>query len=196
MKESLSPVKVGAPEDFSSFTGPVINDKAFKKITTAIDSANKDSQLENIVGGTYDGSKGLFIEPTIYSAKTLDHPLFDQELFGPVLVAYVYPDAEYDALLEKIDTQGGGLALTGAIFASDQKVIRKTEDCLRYAAGNFYTNCKTTGAVIGQQSFGGARGSGTNDKAGSAGMLMRFVAPRTLKEEYHKLEDVLYPHNY
>ena len=113
-----------------------------------------------------------------------------------MLVAYVYPDAEYDALLEKIDTQGGGLALTGAIFASDQKVIRKTEDRLRYAAGNFYTNCKTTGAVIGQQSFGGARGSGTNDKAGSAGMLMRFVAPRTLKEEYHKLEDVLYPHNY
>ncbi|THW34019.1 delta-1-pyrroline-5-carboxylate dehydrogenase 1 [Aureobasidium pullulans] len=196
MKDSLSPVKVGAPEDFSSFTGPVINDKAFNKITTAIDSANKDSQLEKIVGGTYDGSKGLFIEPTIYSAKTLDHPLFDQELFGPVLVAYVYPDAEYDALLERIDTQGGGLALTGAIFASDQKVIRKTEDRLRYAAGNFYTNCKTTGAVIGQQSFGGARGSGTNDKAGSAGMLMRFVAPRTLKEEYHKLEDVLYPHNY
>jgi 1-pyrroline-5-carboxylate dehydrogenase len=113
-----------------------------------------------------------------------------------VLTAYVYPDAEYDSLLTSIDQQGGGFALTGAIFASDQAVIRKTEDRLRYAAGNFYTNCKTTGAVIGQQSFGGARGSGTNDKAGSAGMLVRFTAPRTLKEEYHKLKDVLYPSNY
>ncbi|KAI5235374.1 delta-1-pyrroline-5-carboxylate dehydrogenase 1 [Aureobasidium subglaciale] len=196
MKHSLAPVKVGDPEDFNSFTGPVINDKAFKKITAAIGAANEDTQLETIVGGTYDGSKGLYIDPTIYSAKSLDHPLFDQELFGPVLVAHVYPDAEYDLLLDTIDKQGGGLALTGAIFASDQSVIRKTEDRLRYAAGNFYTNCKTTGAVIGQQSFGGARGSGTNDKAGSAGMLMRFTAPRTLKEEYHKLNDVLYPSNY
>ncbi|KAI5263422.1 delta-1-pyrroline-5-carboxylate dehydrogenase 1 [Aureobasidium subglaciale] len=196
MKHSLAPVKVGDPEDFNSFTGPVINDKAFKKITAAIGAANEDTQLETIVGGTYDGSKGLYIDPTIYSAKSLDHPLFDQELFGPVPVAHVYPDAEYDLLLDTIDKQGGGLALTGAIFASDQSVIRKTEDRLRYAAGNFYTNCKTTGAVIGQQSFGGARGSGTNDKAGSAGMLMRFTAPRTLKEEYHKLNDVLYPSNY
>jgi 1-pyrroline-5-carboxylate dehydrogenase len=99
-------------------------------------------------------------------------------------------------LSTKIDQQGGGFALTGAIFATDQAVIRQTEDRLRHAAGNFYTNCKTTGAVIGQQSFGGARGSGTNDKARSSGMLARFTAPRTLKEEYHKLSDVLYPSNY
>lgn len=195
MKEELSHVKVGAPEDFTSFTGPVINEAAFNKITTAIDAANKDDRLERIVGGTYDGSKGLYIDPTIYAAKTLDHELFDRELFGPVLVAYVYPDAEYDSVLTAIDKQGGGFALTGAIFATDQEVIRKTEDRLRYAAGNFYTNCKTTGAVIGQQSFGGARGSGTNDKAGSSGMLVRFTAPRTLKEEYHKLNNVLYPSN-
>ncbi|KAI4725546.1 delta-1-pyrroline-5-carboxylate dehydrogenase 1 [Aureobasidium sp. EXF-10728] len=196
MKASLSLVKVGAPEDFSSFTGPVINDAAFKKITGIIDAANKDDRLETIYGGTYDGSQGLYIEPTIYAAKTLDHELFNKEIFGPVLTAYVYPDAEYDSLLTSIDQQGGGFALTGAIFASDQAVIRKTEDRLRYAAGNFYTNCKTTGAVIGQQSFGGARGSGTNDKAGSSGMLVRFTAPRTLKEEYNRLNDVLYPSNY
>ncbi|KAH0039922.1 delta-1-pyrroline-5-carboxylate dehydrogenase 1, partial [Aureobasidium melanogenum] len=196
MNKELSHVKVGAPEDFTSFTGPVINKAAFDKITAAIDEANKDSRLDRIVGGTYDGSKGLYIDPTIYAAKTLDHELFNKELFGPVLVAYVYPDAEYDSLLTAIDKQGGGFALTGAIFATDQEVIRKTEDRLRYAAGNFYTNCKTTGAVIGQQSFGGARGSGTNDKAGSSGMLVRFTAPRTLKEEYHKLYEVLYPSNY
>lgn len=195
MKKNLSQVKVGAPEDFGSFTGPVINDKAFNKIRAAIDKANNDSNLERIVGGTYDNSKGFYIDPTIYVAKTPDHELFDQELFGPVLVAYVYNDAEYDSLLDSIDKHGGNFALTGAMFATDQAVIRKTEDRLRYAAGNFYTNCKCTGAVVGQQPFGGARGSGTNDKAGSAGMMMRFTAPRTLKEEYHKLNDVLYPSN-
>lgn len=195
MKRELSQVKVGPPEDFSSFVGPVIHKGAFAKITKAIDAANKDSQLECVTGGQYDSSKGLFIEPTIYRAKSLEHPLFNQELFGPVLVAYVYPDAEFDSVLNAIDKQGGGFALTGAIFANDQAAIRHAENRLRYAAGNFYTNCKTTGAVIGQQSFGGARSSGTNDKAGSANMLMRFTAPRTLKEEYHTLDSVLYPSN-
>ena len=195
MKQELSKVEVGTPEDFKSFTGPVINQAAFDKITKAIDESNRDSRLELTVGGKYDGSKGYFIEPTIYSAKEVDHPLFDRELFGPVLVAHVYPDAEFDQILTKIDQQGGGFALTGSIFATDPAAIRKAEDRLRYAAGNFYTNCKTTGAVIGQQSFGGARGSGTNDKAGSANMLMRFTAPRTLKEEYNHLDSVLYPSN-
>ncbi|KAJ9642798.1 hypothetical protein H2204_002446 [Knufia peltigerae] len=195
IKAELSNVKVGPPEDFESFTGPVINQAAFTKISKAIDAANQDGQLELIVGGHHDSTKGFYIEPTIYNARTLDHPLFDQELFGPVLVAYVYPDAEFDALLETIDKQGGGFALTGAIFANDPAAIRKAENRLRYAAGNFYTNCKTTGAVIGQQSFGGARSSGTNDKAGSANMLMRFTAPRTLKEEYNTLDSVLYPSN-
>lgn len=195
MKKELSQVKVGAPEDFGSFVGPVIHREAFDKISKAIDAANKDDRLELIAGGSYDSIKGFYIDPTIYSAKTLDHPLFDQELFGPVLSAYVYPDAEFDSLLTSIDRQGGGFALTGAIFANDITAIRKAEDRLRYAAGNFYTNCKTTGAVIGQQSFGGSRSSGTNDKAGSANMLMRFTAPRTLKEEYHTLDSVLYPSN-
>ncbi|KIW90176.1 1-pyrroline-5-carboxylate dehydrogenase [Cladophialophora bantiana CBS 173.52] len=169
--------------------------QTFNKVTRVIDAANTDSRLELVAGGRYDGSKGFFIEPTVYSAKTLDHPLFDQELFGPILVAYVYRDADFDSLLAKIDQQGGGFALTGSIFATDPVAIRSAEDRLRYAAGNFYINCKTTGAVIGQQSFGGARCSSTNDKAGSANMLMRFTAPRTLKEEYHSLDSVLYPSN-
>ncbi len=195
MKHELSAVKVGPPEDFDNFLGPVINRAAFDKITKAIDSANKDSRLERVIGGTYDGSKGLFIDPTIYVSKTPDHPLFEQELFGPVLAAHVYPDAEFDNVLDTIDKQGGGFALTGAIFSNDQGAIRKAENRLRWAAGNFYTNCKTTGAVIGQQSFGGSRASGTCDKAGSANLLMRFTAPRTLKEEYNKLDDVIYPSN-
>ena len=195
MKRELRAVKVGPPEDFENFLGPVINKAAFHKITKAIDSANQDSQLEKVVGGTYDGSKGLFIDPTIYVSKTPDHPLFDRELFDPVLVALIYPDAEFDNVLDIIDKQGGNFALTGAIFANDQLAIRKAENRLRWAAGNFYTNCKTTGAVIGQQSFGGSRGSGTCDKAGSVNLLMRFTAPRTLKEEYNKLDNVMYPSN-
>lgn len=166
-------------------------------MTSAIDQANSDPSLETIVGGTYDGSKGYFINPTLYASKTGEHELFNKELFGPVLVAYVYPDAEFDnGLLQKIDQQGGGFALTGNIFARDQKAIRKAEDELRYAAGNFYENCKITAAVIGQQTFGGSRSSGTCDKAGSVGLLQRFVAPRTLKEEFRPAESVLYPHNY
>ncbi|KAI4093619.1 MAG: hypothetical protein L6R37_007365 [Teloschistes peruensis] len=195
MKQELSAVKTGPPEEFENFLGPVINQAAFTKITKAIDSANNDSQLERVIGGTYDGSRGYFIEPTLYATRTPDHPLFDQELFGPVLIAYVYPDAEFDQVLDEVDRQGGGFALTGAIFASDQAAIRKAEDRLRWAAGNFYVNCKTTGAVIGQQTFGGSRASGTNDKAGSVGLMLRFTAPRTLKEEYNKLDNVMYPSN-
>lgn len=195
MNEELRRVTIGPPDDFGAFTGPVIDRKAFARVTKAMDEAKKDDRLHTIVGGTYDGSKGYFIDPTIYVSDTIDHPLFDQELFGPVLIAYVYPDADFESTLDAIDKQGGGFALTGAIFANDQSAIRKAENKLRYAAGNFYTNCKTTGAVIGQQSFGGARGSGTCDKAGSSGLLLRFTAPRTLKEEYNKLEEVLYPSN-
>ncbi|RMZ77463.1 hypothetical protein DV738_g4370, partial [Chaetothyriales sp. CBS 135597] len=195
IKAELSRLKMGPPEDFTNFIGPVIHQASFTKVTKAIDEANADSRLELIAGGKYDGAKGYYIEPTLYRSSTLDHPLFDRELFGPVLVAYVYEDGEFDSLLDTIDKQGGGFALTGAIFANDPVAIRQAENRLRYAAGNFYTNCKTTGAVIGQQSFGGSRSSGTNDKAGSVNMVMRFTAPRTLKEEFHTLPEVLYPSN-
>lgn len=141
MKQELARIKVGPPEDFSAFTGPVIDEKAFKRVTKAIDEANKDERLEKIVGGTYDGGVGYFIDPTIYATRDPNHKLLDTELFGPVLTAYVYPDAEFDSTLDLIDRQGGGLALTGNVFANDQQAIRKAEDRLRYAAGNFYVNC-------------------------------------------------------
>ncbi|KPI35114.1 Delta-1-pyrroline-5-carboxylate dehydrogenase, mitochondrial [Cyphellophora attinorum] len=195
LKQHLGDIKMGDPEDFSNFLGPVINQSAFDRITGVIKAANEDSRLTRVAGGSFGGSRGYYIEPTVYLSSTLEHELFDRELFGPVLVAYVYEDAEFDALLSTIDKQGGGFALTGAIFANDPVAIRKAEEKLRYAAGNFYTNCKTTGAVIGQQSFGGARSSGTNDKAGSADSLRRFVSPRTLKEEFNRLDTVLYPSN-
>ncbi|KAL8819156.1 MAG: hypothetical protein Q9223_002359 [Gallowayella weberi] len=195
MKRELEAVKVGPPEEFENFLGPVINQAAFDKITKAIDLANQDNQLERVLGGNYNGSKGYFIDPTIYVSKSPNHILFERELFGPVLVAHVYPDAEFDKVLDMVDRQGGNFALTGAIFSNDQAAIRKAENRLRWAAGNFYVNCKTTGAVIGQQSFGGSRSSGTCDKAGSANLLMRFTAPRTLKEEYNKLDSVMYPSN-
>ncbi|KAI4717039.1 pyrroline-5-carboxylate dehydrogenase [Aureobasidium sp. EXF-10727] len=195
IKKEVEPIKVGPPEDYENFLGPVIHKGAFDKITKIIDKANGDSKLQNVFGGTYDGSKGHFIQPSLYVANTLDHELFDQEIFGPVLVAYVYPDQEFEQVMAKIDTQGGGFALTGAIFANDREILRQAEDTLRYSAGNFYINCKTTGAVIGHQSFGGSRSSGTNDKAGSANALMRFTSPRTLKEEMIPLQSVLYPSN-
>ncbi|KAH7160355.1 Aldehyde/histidinol dehydrogenase [Dactylonectria estremocensis] len=195
LKTELDGVKVGAPEEFENFYGPVIHRGSFDKITKVIDRANADKGLERVYGGSYDGSNGFFIQPTVYLAKSLDHQLFEEELFGPVLTVHVYEDADFDQLLGKIDQQGGGFALTGAIFASDRTVVQQAEDRLRYSAGNFYVNCKTTGAVIGQQSFGGGRSSGTNDKAGSANLLMRFTSPRTLKEEFGPLESVLYPSN-
>ena len=195
MKQELTKIKTGPPEDFTSFTGPVIDRKSFTKITKALDSANADPDLTKITGGTCDDSKGFFIDPTIYVSKRPDHPLFETELFGPVLVAYVYPDADFESVLDTVDQHGGGFALTGAVFSNDQQAIRLAENKLRYAAGNFYINCKITAAVIGQQTFGGSRSSGTCDKAGSSNLLMRFTAPRTLKEEYNKMGDVLYPSN-
>ena len=195
MNRELEVVKMGPPEYFQNFIGPVIDRNAFSKSTQAIDEANQDDAVELITGGKYDGSKGFYIEPTIYRTKVEDHKLLNEELFGPVLAASVHPDHHFDSVLDRVDRQGGGFALTGAIFAQDPLAIRKAEDRLRYAAGNFYTNCKTTGAVIGQQSFGGSRASGTCNKAGSTNLFMRFTASRTLKEDYTKLGSVLYPSN-
>lgn len=195
MKEEMQLVTVGQPEDYSAFLGPVINQQSFQKISQAIDEANKDPDIECVIGGTYDGSEGYFIQPTMYVARKPDHWLFNRELFGPVLGVYIYPDDHFEELLTDIDQQGGGLALTGAIFARDQRIVELAERKLRYAAGNLYVNCKTTAALIGQQTFGGSRSSGTNDKAGSENLLMRFVSPRTLKEEFGPLDTVLYPSN-
>ncbi|KAH7130744.1 delta 1-pyrroline-5-carboxylate dehydrogenase-like protein [Dendryphion nanum] len=190
-------LKVGDPTEFSNFIGPVIHEASFKKLSGVIDEAKNDSELELIVGGKYDSSKGYFIHPTIYHTTNPNHPLLSRELFGPVLVVHVYDDASADSfekILKQID-ETSEYALTGAVFAKDRETIRFAENKLRNAAGNFYVNCKCTGAVVGQQPFGGSRASGTNDKAGSANLLSRFVNVRAIKEEFLATEKVTYPSN-
>jgi 1-pyrroline-5-carboxylate dehydrogenase len=190
-------LKIGEPSDFSNFIGPVIHEASFKKLSGVIDEAKNDSELELLVGGKYDSSKGYYIHPTVYKTTNPNHPLLSRELFGPVLVAYVYDDAAPDAfakIIKQIDDTSE-YALTGAVFAKNREVIKFAEEKLRNAAGNFYINCKCTGAVVGQQPFGGSRASGTNDKAGSANLLARFVNMRAIKEEFLPTEKVTYPSN-
>ncbi|KAL1642460.1 1-pyrroline-5-carboxylate dehydrogenase [Diplodia intermedia] len=193
----VSALKIGDPADFSNFCGPVIHEASFKKLSGVIDEAKNDSDLELIAGGKYDGSKGYFIHPTVYATSNPAHPLLSRELFGPVLVAHVYDDAAPDSFSKICQTidRTTSYALTGAIFAQDREAIRFAEEALRNSAGNFYVNCKSTGAVVGQQPFGGARASGTNDKAGSANLISRFVSMRSIKEEFLPLEKVPYPSN-
>ncbi|PGG99359.1 1-pyrroline-5-carboxylate dehydrogenase [Helicocarpus griseus UAMH5409] len=192
-------LKTGPPEDFGNFIGPVIHEVSFKKLAGVIDAAKNDSGLELIVGGTYDGSKGYFIQPTIYVTKDPHHKLMSTELFGPIVVVYVYDDtkAPGEAFKNICETINGTseYGLTGSVFSVDRDAIRYAEEVLRNTAGNFYINCKSTGAVVGQQPFGGARMSGTNDKAGSAAILSRFVSMRSLKEEFSPLSKTIYPSN-
>jgi 1-pyrroline-5-carboxylate dehydrogenase len=192
-------LKVGDPLDYSNFIGPVIHAGAFKRLSSVIDEAKSDSDLELLIGGRYDDSKGYYIHPTIYQTKKPNHPLMARELFGPILVVYVYDDkAEpakaYTDICKTIDSTSE-YGLTGAVFASDREAVRFAEDSLRNSAGNFYINCKCTGAVVGQQPFGGARASGTNDKAGSATILSRFVSMRAIKEQFVSDTKVEYPSN-
>lgn len=190
-------LRVGEPSDFTNFCGPVIHEASFTKLARTIDEANKDPELELLAGGSYDSSKGWFVQPTIYRTSNPDHPLLSRELFGPVLVVYAYPDAteaDFAAIARKIDTTGE-YGLTGSVFAQDRDAVVRAGDALRNAAGNFYINCKSTGAVVGQQPFGGARASGTNDKAGSANLLSRFVSLRSVKEEFVPTYSVPYPSN-
>ncbi len=190
-------LKVGEPSDFSNFIGPVIHEASFKKLSGVIDEAKNDKELELLVGGKYDSSKGYYIHPTIYQTTNPNHPLLSRELFGPILVTYVYDDASPSALSDIIKTidDTSEYALTGAVFAKDREIIKFASDKLRNSAGNFYVNCKCTGAVVGQQPFGGSRASGTNDKAGSATLLARFVNMRSIKEEFLPTEQVAYPSN-
>jgi 1-pyrroline-5-carboxylate dehydrogenase len=158
-------LKIGPPDNFANFIGPVIHEASFKKLSSTIDEAKNDKDLELVVGGTYDSSKGYFIHPTIYKTNNPNHALMSKELFGPIIVVYVYDDASKDAFGDmcKIIDETSEYALTGAVFAKDRNALRFAEDALRNAAGNFYLNCKSTGAVVGQQPFGGARASGTNE---------------------------------
>lgn len=188
----LATLKMGPTEDFSNFVNAVIDEKSFDKLATYIDEAKKDGNVEIIAGGNYNKSKGYFIEPTIIVAKDPKYVTMCEELFGPVLTLFVYEDNDFEKTLELIDTTSN-YALTGAILAQDRYVLEQATIALRNAAGNFYLNDKCTGAVVGQQPFGGARGSGTNDKAGSMINLLRWVSPRTIKETFDPPKDYRYP---
>lgn len=187
----------GAPREHTNFVGPVIHEASFKKLSGVIDAAKDDSELELLVGGKYDSSTGYFVQPTIYITTNPSHKLLSTELFGPILTTYVYDDSAPDAFASAcaIVDSTSEYGLTGSVFAKDRAAIRFAEDALRNAAGNFYINCKSTGAVVGQQPFGGARASGTNDKAGSQNLMTRFVSMRSIKEEFNPTIKVLYPSN-
>lgn len=190
--EDLDSMKMGGVEDFSNFVNAVIDEKSFDKITGYIDRAKQAPHVEIIAGGKYDKSVGYFIQPTVLVVQDPMYPTMQEEIFGPVLTIYVYHEDHFDTTLELVD-QTSPYALTGAIFSQDRYAIELASQKLKNAAGNFYINDKPTGAVVGQQPFGGARASGTNDKAGSMINLLRWVSPRTIKETFVSPTDYRYP---
>lgn len=183
---------MGSPEDFTNFINAVIDERAFDKISGYITQAKEDKDASVIIGGGFDKSEGYFIEPTVIQAKKADYTTLCEEIFGPVLTIYVYADKQYEKILETVDSTSP-YSLTGAIFSKDRAGVQMAFEKLRNAAGNFYINDKPTGAVVGQQPFGGARASGTNDKAGSILNLYRWISPRTVKENFVPPTDYRYP---
>jgi len=190
--EDVKSFKMGGPEDFRNFVNAVIDEVAFEKIASYIDHAKNDPTCEILVGGNYDKSVGYFIEPTVILTSDHQYKSIQEEIFGPVLTIYVYEADKYEETLDILD-KTSPYALTGAIFAHDRWAIELAFNKLVNAAGNFYINDKPTGAVVGQQPFGGARASGTNDKSGSYLNLLRWVSPRTIKENFNPPEDYRYP---
>ncbi len=188
----VNAMKMGSPEDFSNFVTAVIHEGSFDKLARFIDQAKKDTDAEVIIGGNYDKSKGYFIEPTVILTSNPKYATMETELFGPVITIYVYEDAKWAETLILVD-QTSEYALTGAVISTDRYAIEEATVALQNAAGNFYINDKPTGAVVGMQPFGGARASGTNDKAGSAQNLLRWVSPRTIKETFVTPEHFSYP---
>ena len=183
---------MGDVEDFTNFVNAIIDKAAFDSIVNYIDYAKESSEAEILVGGGYNDSKGYFIEPTVILTPNPKFKTMEEEIFGPVITIYIYKDNDYEKTLHLCD-ETSPFALTGAIFANDREAIIKAKDILRNAAGNFYVNDKPTGAVVGQQPFGGARASGTNDKAGDIVNLLRWVSPRTIKENFIPPTDYKYP---
>jgi 1-pyrroline-5-carboxylate dehydrogenase len=192
MGAELATIKMGSPKDFSNFVTAVIHEGSFDKLAKYIDQAKQDADAEVIFGGNYDKSKGYFIEPTVILTSNPKYTTMETELFGPVLTVYVYEDAQWSEVLKLVD-ETSEYALTGAIFSRDRYAIEEATLALQNSAGNFYINDKPTGAVVGMQPFGGARASGTNDKAGSMQNLLRWVSPRTIKETFVTPADYRYP---
>jgi len=192
LQEEISTIKVGDVSDFGNFMGAVIDGASFKTQAEAIEEAKQHAETEIVVGGGYDDSQGFFVDPTVIETRDPDFRLMREELFGPVVTTYVYDEGKWDDTLGLID-RTAPYGLTGAVFSSDRAAATEARDRLRYAAGNFYVNDKPTGAVVGQQPFGGSRASGTNDKAGSLWNLIRWVSPRSIKETFVPPTSYRYP---
>ena len=188
----INELKMGSPEHFSNFINSVIDQNAFDSITSYIEYAKGSDDAEIITGGQYDDSKGYFIEPTTILTTDPHFKTMEEEIFGPVLTIFIYNPEDWDETLQLVDTTSP-YALTGAIFCNDKEVLQSANEKLRFSAGNYYINDKPTGAVVGQQPFGGARASGTNDKAGSMFNLVRWVSQRTIKENFEPPTDYKYP---
>ncbi len=192
MEADLAKIKTGPVDDFTNFVNAVIDEESFDKLAKYIDDAKNSPDAEVIMGGHYDKSEGYFIHPTVILAKKADYVTMREELFGPVLTVYVYEPEKLDETMDILDTTTD-YALTGAIFSADRAAIERMTTRLTHTAGNFYINDKPTGAVVDQQPFGGGRGSGTNDKAGSIFNLLRWVSPQTIKETFVPATDYMYP---
>ena len=192
LEDDLKSISMGSPENLENFVTSVIDEKSFDKISSYIENAKSSKDAEIIIGGNYDKSKGYFIEPTVILTKDPNYVTMREEIFGPVMTIYVFADSKFDEILSIVD-KTSEYALTGAILANDRYVIEKATNALKNSAGNFYINDKPTGAVVGKQPFGGARGSGTNDKAGSMLNLLRWVSPRLIKETFVTPTDYRYP---
>jgi 1-pyrroline-5-carboxylate dehydrogenase len=192
LQEEISTIKVGDVADFGNFMGAVIDGSSFTTQKEAIEEAKQNAETEIVVGGGYDDSRGYFVDPTVIETRDPDFRLMREEIFGPVVTTYVYDEGKWDDTLGLID-RTAPYGLTGAVFSSDRAAAAEAADRLRYAAGNFYVNDKPTGAVVGQQPFGGSRASGTNDKAGSLWNLIRWVSPRSIKETFVPPTNYRYP---
>ena len=191
MLKFLAEIKMGSPEDFTNFINAVIDERAFNKISQYIKNAKNDKDIEIVAGGGFDKSVGYFIEPTILLSRNPRSETMCEEIFGPVLTIYIYEPDQFDAVLNIIDESR--YALTGAVMARDKAIVNQALKALANSAGNFYVNDKPTGAVVGQQPFGGSRASGTNDKAGSMLNLLRWVSARTIKETFISATNYTYP---
>ncbi|KAJ5194703.1 uncharacterized protein N7498_008141 [Penicillium cinerascens] len=194
LAEETAALKVGNVEDYGNFINPVIHERSFDKLNKFLEDAKTDSELELVVGGKASKEEGFYVHPTVYRTSNPRHEIMSQELFGPILGIYVYPDAEWEKTLKLIDTTSR-YGLTGSIFAKDPYASRQAQTILKHAAGMLYLNTKCTGSTVAQQPFGGSRDSGTNDKTGTMAHLQRFVSTRTIKEEFVPLEKVEYPSN-
>ena len=192
LEDDLKSISMGSPENFENFITAVIDEKSFDKISNYIDNAHDSNNAEVIIGGNYNKSIGYFVEPTVILTSDPNYVTMREEIFGPVMTIYVFEDSDFDKTLELVD-KTSEYALTGAILATDRNIVEKATKALKNSAGNFYINDKPTGAVVGKQPFGGARGSGTNDKAGSMLNLLRWVSPRLIKETFVPPTDYRYP---